>query len=211
MSKRPLLGNILPANARCHRFAVGSVAATVASMLIASTAFADELRGNCRHCARSAARTSRMCRSPSRPSPADTLRSKGLTDLHALSNLTPNVNLDGGAPFSGDTSVLSASIRGIGQDDFAFNLDPGVGVYLDGVYLARTIGANQNLLGCGSHRDPQGSARHAVRTQHHRRRDQHRHPHAGYRIEAQRQRDRGPVQPPRRSVDAPTCRSRATS
>ena len=65
---------------------------------------------------------------------------------HALSNLTPGVNLDAGAPFSGDKSVLSASIRGIGQDDFAFNLNPGVGVYLDGVYLARTIGANLNLL-----------------------------------------------------------------
>ena len=77
---------------------------------------------------------------------ADALQSKGLTDLHSLSTLTPNVNLDGGSPFSGDSSVLSASIRGIGQDDFAFNLDPGVGVYVDGVYLARTIGANQNLL-----------------------------------------------------------------
>jgi iron complex outermembrane recepter protein len=77
---------------------------------------------------------------------ADTLESKGITDIHSLSNLTPNVNLDAGSPFSADTSVLSASIRGIGQDDFAFNLDPGVGVYLDGVYLARTIGANQNLL-----------------------------------------------------------------
>ncbi len=42
--------------------------------------------------------------------------------------------------------MLSASIRGIGQDDFAFNLNPGVGVYLDGVYLARTIGANLQLL-----------------------------------------------------------------
>src|SRR6185437_14966689 len=71
---------------------------------------------------------------------------KGITDVNGLSNLTPNVNLDAGSPFSGDTSVLSASIRGIGQDDFAFNLDPGVGVYLDGVFLARTIGANQNLL-----------------------------------------------------------------
>src|SRR5437868_190326 len=76
----------------------------------------------------------------------ETLRSKGVTDIHALSNLTPNVNLDAGSPFSGDRSVLSASIRGIGQDDFAFNLNPGVGVYLDGVFLARTIGANQNLL-----------------------------------------------------------------
>jgi iron complex outermembrane receptor protein len=74
------------------------------------------------------------------------LQDKNITDLHGLSNLTPNVNLDGGAPFSGDSSVLSASIRGIGQDDFAFNLDPGVGVYVDGIYYARTIGSNVNLL-----------------------------------------------------------------
>src|SRR5580704_12935268 len=77
---------------------------------------------------------------------AEAMQSRGITDLHGLSNLTPGVNLDAGAPFSGDRSVLSASIRGIGQDDFAFNLNPGVGVYVDGVYLARTIGANQNLL-----------------------------------------------------------------
>ncbi len=77
---------------------------------------------------------------------ADTLQSRNLTDIHALGNLTPGVNIDAGAPFSGDRSVLSASIRGIGQDDFAFNLNPGVGVYVDGVYLARTIGANQSLL-----------------------------------------------------------------
>jgi iron complex outermembrane receptor protein len=76
----------------------------------------------------------------------DALRAKGITDLHGLSALVPNVNLDAGSPFSGSKSVLSASIRGIGQDDFAFNLDPGVGVYVDGVYFARTVGANQNLL-----------------------------------------------------------------
>ena len=74
------------------------------------------------------------------------LRSKGITDIGGLSRLTPNVNLDTGSPFAGSNSVLSASIRGIGQDDFAFNLDPGVGVYVDGVYYARTVGANQNLL-----------------------------------------------------------------
>src|SRR3569833_2076731 len=68
------------------------------------------------------------------------LRSKGITDIRGLSRLTPNVNLDAGAPFSGSNSVLSASIRGIGQDDFAFNLDPRVGVYVDGVYYARTVG-----------------------------------------------------------------------
>jgi iron complex outermembrane receptor protein len=77
---------------------------------------------------------------------AETLQSRNLVDVTAIGNLSPGVNLDGGAPFSGDRSVLSASIRGIGQDDFAFNLNPGVGVYVDGVYLARTIGANQQLL-----------------------------------------------------------------
>ncbi len=74
------------------------------------------------------------------------LQEKNLNDIHSLTALTPGVNLDAGAPFSGDSSVLSASIRGIGQDDFAFNLNPGVGVYVDGVFLARTIGANINLL-----------------------------------------------------------------
>src|SRR5712671_7279171 len=75
-----------------------------------------------------------------------TLVSRDMNDIHSLANLTPSVNLDSGSPFSGDRSVLSASIRGIGQDDFAFNLNPGVGVYLDGVFLARTIGSNLNLL-----------------------------------------------------------------
>src|SRR5271154_6886990 len=76
----------------------------------------------------------------------ETLQSRNLFDVTEIGNLSPGVNLDAGAPFSGDRSVLSASIRGIGQDDFAFNLNPGVGVYLDGVYLARTIGSNLQLL-----------------------------------------------------------------
>jgi iron complex outermembrane receptor protein len=76
---------------------------------------------------------------------AKAMKDKDISDVKSLGQLAPNVNLDAGSPFSGDSSVLSASIRGIGQDDFAFNLDPGVGVYLDGVYLARTIGANVAL------------------------------------------------------------------
>lgn len=77
---------------------------------------------------------------------ASDLQAKNLVSIQSLTALTPGVNLDAGAPFSGDRSVLSASIRGIGTDDFAFNINPGVGVYLDGVYLARTIGSNVNLL-----------------------------------------------------------------
>ena len=77
---------------------------------------------------------------------ARALQTKGITDVSQLSNIAPNVTLDAGTPFSGSDTVLSAYIRGIGQDDFAFNLDPGVGVYVDGVYLARSVGANTNML-----------------------------------------------------------------
>ena len=73
-------------------------------------------------------------------------KERAVTSVAGLSNITPNVSLDAGTPFSGDTAVISAYIRGIGANDFAFNIDPGVGVYLDGVYLARSIGANQDLL-----------------------------------------------------------------
>ena len=77
---------------------------------------------------------------------ASSLQERAVGDVSQLSGIAPNVNLDAGTPFSGSSAVLSAFIRGIGSDDFAFNIDPGVGVYVDGVYLARTVGANQDLL-----------------------------------------------------------------
>lgn len=74
------------------------------------------------------------------------LAERGVNSVSALAAVAPNVNLDSAVPFSGSTAVLAASIRGIGSNDFAFNIDPGVGVYVDGVYLARSVGANQDLL-----------------------------------------------------------------
>lgn len=76
---------------------------------------------------------------------ADMLRERAVGELSQLSSSTPNVSLDAGTPFSGSSAILAAYIRGIGANDFAINLDPGVGVYLDGVYLARTVGANLDL------------------------------------------------------------------
>ncbi len=77
---------------------------------------------------------------------AQTLESRGITEIAQLTNLAPNVTLDASTPFSGSGTVLAAYIRGIGQNDFAFNQDPGVGVYVDGVYLARSVGANTTML-----------------------------------------------------------------
>lgn len=75
----------------------------------------------------------------------DALKERAVANVSSLSNISPNVTLDAGSPFSGSSSVLSAYVRGIGQSDFAANFDPGVGIYLDGVYLARTVGANLDL------------------------------------------------------------------
>ncbi len=74
------------------------------------------------------------------------LGERAVGNVSQLAALSPNVNLDSGVAFSASTSVLAASIRGIGASDFAFNIDPAVGVYVDGVYLARSVGANQDLL-----------------------------------------------------------------
>src|SRR5690606_35165629 len=67
---------------------------------------------------------------------SEMLESRGISDVAKLSNIAPNVTLDAGTPFSGSDTVLAAYIRGIGQNDFAFNQDPGVGVYVDGLYLS---------------------------------------------------------------------------
>jgi iron complex outermembrane receptor protein len=76
---------------------------------------------------------------------SESLSERAVTSVAGLSSIAPNVTLDAGTPFSGSSAVLSAYIRGIGANDFAFNIDPGVGIYLDGVYLARSVGANQEL------------------------------------------------------------------
>ncbi|MFC3698584.1 TonB-dependent receptor [Sphingobium xenophagum] len=77
---------------------------------------------------------------------ADALQAKGLTDIASIGGQAPNVTLKSSGSFGGSSSVLISYIRGIGQNDFAFNLEPGVGVYVDSVYLARNIGANADLL-----------------------------------------------------------------
>jgi iron complex outermembrane recepter protein len=77
---------------------------------------------------------------------AESLESKGLSTVTEIADFAPNVQMDNTSPFAGSSQVLSAFIRGIGQNDFAFNLEPGVGLYVDGVYYARTLGAVVDLL-----------------------------------------------------------------
>ena len=77
---------------------------------------------------------------------AESLESKGIDTVVGIADYSPNVTLDFTSPISGASSALVAFIRGIGQSDFAINFEPGVGIYVDGVYYARTIGSVIDLM-----------------------------------------------------------------
>jgi iron complex outermembrane recepter protein len=58
-----------------------------------------------------------------------------------LGNLVPNVQFDSVASESGGGASTQMSIRGIGQTDYVLTVEPGVAVYLDGVYLSKSMGS----------------------------------------------------------------------
>ncbi len=69
---------------------------------------------------------------------ADALEERGVSTIEDLASLVPNLTSTNGPQGSSDANFF---VRGVGQFDFIITNDPGVGVYLDGVYLGRTVGA----------------------------------------------------------------------
>lgn len=76
----------------------------------------------------------------------DMLESKGMVDLTNVADTTPNVNIRAEGGISGGNAAARVFIRGVGQNDFIISGDPGVGVYIDGVYYARTVGSAMDLV-----------------------------------------------------------------
>jgi iron complex outermembrane receptor protein len=74
---------------------------------------------------------------------AGTIEKQGITDLTDIGKFVPNLNVTGFS--AGHTSSVNAFIRGIGLQDHLITTDPGVGVYVDGVYLGRQVGQNWSL------------------------------------------------------------------
>ena len=66
-----------------------------------------------------------------------------VTNLDDIGKYVPNLNISRYGV--GNTGHASVFIRGIGLQDHIITTDPGVGVYLDGVYLGRQMGANMSL------------------------------------------------------------------
>ncbi len=66
-----------------------------------------------------------------------------VTDLSNLQGQVPNLTIYAAR---GSSSTLTAYIRGVGQSDPLWGVDPGVGLYIDDVYIARPQGALLDVL-----------------------------------------------------------------
>lgn len=77
---------------------------------------------------------------------ADALERRGVDSTDGIAEFTPNLEFDVGSPTSSSSATASIFIRGIGQNDPQLAADPGVGLYVDGVYSSRTIGQMLELL-----------------------------------------------------------------
>jgi iron complex outermembrane receptor protein len=69
---------------------------------------------------------------------AERLEQTGAVDITALQQQTPNATVQ---IARGSNSTLISFIRGVGQQDPLWGFEPGVGLYIDDVYVARPQGA----------------------------------------------------------------------
>ena len=77
-----------------------------------------------------------------------------------LDEVVPNLQFANNAPLAGNNSSSAVFIRGIGQTDPTSTVDPGVGLYIDEVYMGTSVGANMALRDIASVqvlRGPQGT------------------------------------------------------
>ncbi len=66
------------------------------------------------------------------------LEQTGASDITAMQQQTPNATVQAAR---GSNSTLISFIRGVGQQDPLWGFEPGVGLYIDDVYVARPQGA----------------------------------------------------------------------
>jgi iron complex outermembrane receptor protein len=76
---------------------------------------------------------------------SEQLERQSIASLDDVTNAVPNLSITGGGTDAGGTGFGIVFIRGIGQIDYANSIDPGVGTYVDGVYLGRAVGGNLDL------------------------------------------------------------------
>lgn len=74
------------------------------------------------------------------------LDARGIQKVDDIAQITPNMSFDNIVTNGGGGSSAAIFIRGVGQRDFLPSADPGVGLYVDGVYFARSVGSVLDLI-----------------------------------------------------------------
>ncbi|MFC7050988.1 TonB-dependent receptor [Emcibacter nanhaiensis] len=74
------------------------------------------------------------------------LEYRGVTDVGEIAQFTPNLSFQNSPSFGGASNSAAIYIRGVGQKEFLPTVDPGVGLYVDGVYIARSVGGILDLI-----------------------------------------------------------------
>jgi len=74
---------------------------------------------------------------------ADTIEKLDITNIQDLNSLVPNLKISQDRATS---STINIYIRGVGQSDPLWGFEPGVGVYVDDVYMARPQAALLDVL-----------------------------------------------------------------
>ncbi|MBW2713538.1 MAG: TonB-dependent receptor, partial [Deltaproteobacteria bacterium] len=77
---------------------------------------------------------------------AESLEYRGVTRINQIAEFTPNLVFQNNPSFGGASNTAAIYIRGVGQKEFLPTVEPGVGLYVDGVYIARSVGAILDLI-----------------------------------------------------------------
>ena len=76
----------------------------------------------------------------------ESLEARGVQRIDEIAGLTPNMSFDNINTNGGGGNSAAVFLRGVGQRDFLPSADPGVGIYVDGVYFARSIGSVLDII-----------------------------------------------------------------
>lgn len=76
----------------------------------------------------------------------ETLSKMNIMSLDQVGDQTPGMVFVSSANISGSSNASSVFIRGIGQSDYTLAVEPGVGIYIDDVYLPHSIGNVANVV-----------------------------------------------------------------
>ena len=76
----------------------------------------------------------------------ENLEYRGVTRLDEVVRFVPSMTLENNPSFGGASNSAAIYLRGVGQKEFLPTTEPGVGLYVDGVYIARSVGAILDLI-----------------------------------------------------------------